>query len=366
MSAAPLKPWERARAPAGGSIASAIPLGSSTVTAGAAKPWEQPQGAFDSTSSALVRPTASAARPWENAGSNAAFARPTNQYSNGGIYGSSFGGTGYGTSGGYGASDYGASGYGSGYGNSYSNGYGGSSYGNHNGGYGGSAYGRAGFGNSSMYGNSSLSGGYGGMGNSYGGYGGGMNSSMYGNNGMYGGSGGMGMGYGQRQGPPGGMMGALEGALRPPRAWEVMLRGLHGIMNGFGRLSFLVDENTAAMHFFISALLTLCDRAGTLYGELARFILRLLGWNRHKKMLNNQQVMAPAGSPPQFQPQHQPGNVQLTPGQQALASAWPSAAHTTLAPPHDYSRPLPIKSRSTYPNARPTGDSVWDGAWGQI
>lgn len=56
------------------------------------------------------------------------------------------------------------------------------------------------------------------------------------------------------------MMGAIEGALRPPRAWEVLLQGLHSVMNGFGRLSFLVDENTAAMHFFVSALLTLCDR----------------------------------------------------------------------------------------------------------
>ena len=59
------------------------------------------------------------------------------------------------------------------------------------------------------------------------------------------------------------MMGAIEGALRPPRAWEVLLRGLHSIMSGFGRLSFLVDENTAAMHFFVSALLTLCDRCTT-------------------------------------------------------------------------------------------------------
>lgn len=65
------------------------------------------------------------------------------------------------------------------------------------------------------------------------------------------------------------MMGALEGALRPPRAWEVMLRGLHGIMNGFGRLSFLVDENTAAMHFFVSALLTLCDRYSTISPTLS-------------------------------------------------------------------------------------------------
>lgn len=371
MSVAPPKPWERARVPGatgGGGIASALPLGSSSLNAGAAKPWEQPQGAFDSTSSALAHPSTPASRPWDNAGSGPVFARP-NQYGGGGALGSSFGGTGYGSSGGYGASGYGNggsgynSGLGSGYGNSYGNSYGGTSYGNQ---YGGMAYGRSGYGSGSMYGGGALSSGYGGMGNSYGGYGGGMNSGMYGNNGMYGGGGGMGMGmgYGQQQGPSG-MVGALEGALRPPRAWEVMLRGLHGIMNGFGRLSFLVDENTAAMHFFVSALLTLCDRAGTLYGELARFLLRLLGWNRRKKMLSEQQVMSARGALPHFQPQHQPGSVQLTPGQQTLASAWPSAAHTATALQHQGGRPLLSQGMNNNQYARPNGDGVWDGAWGQ-
>jgi ATP-binding cassette subfamily B protein len=41
----------------------------------------------------------------------------------------------------------------------------------------------------------------------------------------------------------------------------------------FGRISFLVDENTQALHFFITAVLQLCDRAGTRYGELAAFVL---------------------------------------------------------------------------------------------
>jgi len=51
-------------------------------------------------------------------------------------------------------------------------------------------------------------------------------------------------------------------------------------MHFFGRLSFLVDENAHAVHFFISALLQLLDRAGSLYGELARFALRLI-FRRH-------------------------------------------------------------------------------------
>ena len=39
-----------------------------------------------------------------------------------------------------------------------------------------------------------------------------------------------------------------------------MLAGLSGIVGFFGRLSFLVDENAHAIHFFISALLQLLDR----------------------------------------------------------------------------------------------------------
>lgn len=50
-----------------------------------------------------------------------------------------------------------------------------------------------------------------------------------------------------------------------------------------GRISFLVDENTQALHFFITAMLQLFDRAGTLYGELARFVLRILGIRSRKR-----------------------------------------------------------------------------------
>lgn len=218
-------------------------------------------------------------------------------------------------------------------------------------------YGRPGYGSGTMYGSGAMSGGYGGMNSAYGGYG--MNNNMYGGSSV-------GMENGQNQGPPG-LMNTLEGALRPPKAWEVMLRGLHGIMNGFGRLSFLVDENTAAMHFFVSALLTLCDRAGTLYGEVARFLLRLLGWNRRKKM-TNEQHQAAAGKPhPHFQPQRQPGTLQLTAGQQALASAWPSSMSARGGPSaQTNSHPLSVPNRIGHSTVQSLDDDVMSGAWRHI
>lgn len=61
-----------------------------------------------------------------------------------------------------------------------------------------------------------------------------------------------------------------------------MLTTIGGVVHFFGRLSFLVDENAHAVHFFIGALLQLLDRFGSLYGELARFVLRLLGFKQAK------------------------------------------------------------------------------------
>ena len=119
-------------------------------------------------------------------------------------------------------------------------------------------YGGGGLG-SGLYGSSGLYG-PGGM------YGGGMYGGAGG--GMYGGAGGL---YGSSPlygGPPGatmlggpGMLGgapydpALGPPPAPPSAWQTLLAGLNGIMHFFGRLSFLVDENAHAVHFFISALL---------------------------------------------------------------------------------------------------------------
>lgn len=118
-------------------------------------------------------------------------------------------------------------------------------------------------------------------------YGGGYGGGMYGGGG-YGGAGGYGYGM---HGRPGGMYGPGMGPIdpnnpsgfAPPSAWQAMLAGISNIVHFFGRLSFLVDENAHAVHFFISALLQLLDRFGSLYGELARFILRILGFKPKEK-----------------------------------------------------------------------------------
>lgn len=65
--------------------------------------------------------------------------------------------------------------------------------------------------------------------------------------------------------------------------WQRLLEGLQKIVNCFGRVTFLVDENTQAFHFFITALLTFLDKAGSLYGEIARFVMKLLGLRRRSK-----------------------------------------------------------------------------------
>lgn len=161
--------------------------------------------------------------------------------------------SGYGT--GTGTGMYGTGMYGS---SSYGSGMYGSSMGAYGGGYGGSGL----YGSGGMYGGSSYM--------NRGMYGGGMyGNNMYGG-GMYGGGmmgGGM---YGQ-QGP----FDPNNPPPAPPTAWQTLLAGINGIMQFFGRLSFLVDENAHAVHFFISALLQLLDRAGSLYAEV-RCRVRLL------------------------------------------------------------------------------------------
>lgn len=172
-------------------------------------------------------------------------------------------GAGYGSNGGYGGGYGGYGGYGGGYG-----GYGGG-YGGYGGGYGG-------------YG-----GGYGGYGGGYGGYGG-MQGGGY--NGMYGrgpygfGNAAPGPSYGYGS-PPGGSSGPgdgppgnSQGPSGPAGMYHSAMRTLHSVVNFFGRIAYLVDQNTIALHMFIEALLNLLDRAGWLYGEMARFVLRILGF----------------------------------------------------------------------------------------
>ncbi|CAA6657901.1 unnamed protein product [Spirodela intermedia] len=67
------------------------------------------------------------------------------------------------------------------------------------------------------------------------------------------------------------------GPASPPGFWMSLMRVMHGVVDFFGRIAFLIDQNTFAFHAFMSALLQLFDRSGMLYGELARFALRMLG-----------------------------------------------------------------------------------------
>ncbi|XP_010551992.1 PREDICTED: peroxisomal membrane protein 13-like [Tarenaya hassleriana] len=155
------------------------------------------------------------------------------------------------------ASTYG--GYGSNLG--LNSGYGSGMYGSSYGGYGG--YG-------SSYGSGMYGGGYGGLYGSSSVYGGGMyNSGFGGSMGGYG----MGMGpYGSQD--PNNPFGEPPS---PPGFWISFLRVMQGVVNFFGRVAMLIDQNTQAFHMFMSALLQLFDRGGLLYGELARFVLRILG-----------------------------------------------------------------------------------------
>jgi|TARA_B100000073_G_scaffold287502_1_gene249360 peroxin-13 len=67
------------------------------------------------------------------------------------------------------------------------------------------------------------------------------------------------------------------------------MQSLSSVVHLFGKISFLVDENTQALHFFIMSLLQLLDRGGHLYGELSRVILKAMGY-----------PVPPRPPPPQF------------------------------------------------------------------
>uniref|UniRef100_A0A0D3BA70 Peroxin-13 n=2 Tax=Brassica oleracea var. oleracea TaxID=109376 RepID=A0A0D3BA70_BRAOL len=194
--------------------------------------------------------------------------------------------------------------YGGGYGSNLgmNSGYGSGTYGSGLGGY-GSSYGGGMYGGSSMYNR----GGYGGGGGMYG------SSGMYGGGGMYnssfgGGYGmgmgtGMGMGMGMGMSPYGGQdpNDPFNQPPSPPGFWISFLRVMQGAVNFFGRVAMLIDQNTQAFHMFMSALLQLFDRGGMLYGELARFVLRMLGV-RTKPRKMQQPPQGPNGLPLPHQP----------------------------------------------------------------
>merc|ERR1712078_355309 len=85
--------------------------------------------------------------------------------------------------------------------------------------------------------------------------------------------------YGGGMGGPG-MLGpgaGPQGPPAPPSGWQAMLRALSAGMEFFGRVTMLMDENVHAVNILISGVLMLFDRGGSLYAEVARFVLRLLG-----------------------------------------------------------------------------------------
>jgi len=187
-------------------------------------------------------------------------------------------GSGQYNSNGYGSGQYGGGAYGGGYGTGYGGGaygsrygagaYGGmSSYGGGYGGYGGGGYGGYG------------AGAYGGYGGGYGGaYGGGYGGGGYGSG--YGGYGaGGGMYGGGMYGPTGPMSFDPNEPVNPAMsAWARIMRTLSDIVHFFGKISFLVDENTQALHFFVGSLLGMLDRGHVLYKEMSRIILKTMGY----------------------------------------------------------------------------------------
>ncbi|XP_052186222.1 peroxisomal membrane protein 13-like [Diospyros lotus] len=233
----PPKPWEQAGSSSGPAPFKPPSPGTTSdvvEASGTANPGEIVPATDKNTivnRNTLVRPVPS--RPWEQQ-----------------TYGGSYGG------------------YGSGL--NYNSGYGSGMVGSY-GGFGGS-YGGG------LYGNNMYRGGYGGL------YGG---SGLYGG-GMYGGGlGGPMGGYGMSMGGPHGNQdpnNPFGAPPSPPGFWVSFLRVMEGVVNFFGRVAILIDQNTHAFHMFISALLQLFDRSGMLYGELARFVLRLLGIRTPKKV----------------------------------------------------------------------------------
>ncbi|XP_047317535.1 peroxisomal membrane protein 13-like isoform X2 [Impatiens glandulifera] len=280
----PPKPWDQAGSSGPTPFKPPSPGSTSDVVeaSGTAKPGEivssaNRTGTTTINTNSLGRPVPT--RPWEQQQQT---------------YGSTTYGGGYGSTMNY------SSGYGSGLSGSYGGGgmYGGGMYGN-------SMYNRGGYGGSSLYGGGS------GM---YGG--GGMYNSGFG--GQMGGGYGMGMGAGDPYGnqDPNNPYG---GPPSPPGFWISFLRVMEGVVNFFGRVAMLIDQNTQAFHMFMSALLQLCDRSGMLYGELARFVLRLLGVRTPPKKVH------PAGAEPHMGPHNGAGNYIEGPKTAPNGGAWDNA-----------------------------------------
>ncbi|GAA0140634.1 primary active transporter [Lithospermum erythrorhizon] len=247
-SSPPSKPWERAGSSSGPApFKPSSPGSTSDVVegSGTANPGEVVSNA--NRNSTAVNASNTIARPVP--------AKPWEQQTHGNTYG------GYGSTMNYNSTGYGTGTYGGSYGG-LGGSYGGGLYGNsmYRGGYGGLSAGSGG-----MYGGGMYGGGLGGMGG-MGGYGMGM---------------GAGGPYGEQD--PNNPFGAPS---TPPAFWISLMHVMHGVVNFFGRFSMLIDQNTQAFHMFMSALLQLFDRSGLLYGEIAGFVLRILGVKRKPKQVH--------------------------------------------------------------------------------
>ncbi len=171
-------------------------------------------------------------------------------------------------------------------------------------------------------------------------------NSMYGGGGMYGG--GMGGGPMGGYGPNGPYDPAMGPPPAPPTAWQAILNSINGVMMFFGRLSFLVDENAHAVHFFISALLQLLDRTGSLYAEVMRFVLRILFRRRQPKVVPGVHGLPGIPGAPGVKALPAPGTTpspqqQQQMQQQQLASGW----------------------GAMNPGGMPPGAPGWDSMWGK-
>jgi peroxin-13 len=139
--------------------------------------------------------------------------------------------------------------------------------------------------------------------------------SPYGNSGVY---------SGPTGAPPG---------LPPPHTghrskWQVFMDMTHNLMHFFGRVSFLMDENAHAVHFFITALLQLLDRASFLWGEVARFVLRILGYKRPvakaDQLAQAKSDSKGSGHAPFLGPSRMPSCQALPAISPSMEAAWPS------------------------------------------
>ncbi|XP_018515182.1 peroxisomal membrane protein 13 [Brassica rapa] len=263
----PPKPWERA---------------GNNNTSGPPKPFRPPSNTSTADS---VEASGTADRNHTPANMNALSRplpiRPRQQQQTYGGYGSNLG-----LNPRYGSGAYGSGPSGLGYGSNvglnprYGSLYGGGMYG------GGSMYSRGVYGGGGLYRGSGM----------YGGYGMGMGMSPYG---------------GQDSNDPNNQPPS------PPGFWISFLRVLQGAVSFFGRVAMLIDQNTQAFHMLMSALLQLCDRGGMLYGELARFVLCLLGVKtKPRKMQQQQQPQGSNGVPLPHQPH---GNQNCVEGTKAAA-----------------------------------------------